>query len=63
MKTQNEVEDEAFEVQELENIEPRGTVQRFQWMKQKWETLMMMILMCEYVGKLQSERSGRKGKN
>ena len=27
MKTQNEVEDEAFEVQEVENIEPRGTVE------------------------------------
>ena len=26
IKTQNEVEDEAFEVQEVENVEPRGTV-------------------------------------
>ena len=26
MKTQNEVEDEAFEVQEVENVEPHGTV-------------------------------------
>ena len=26
MKTQDEVEDEAFEVQEVENVEPHGTV-------------------------------------